>query len=225
MLLIYVLFELDFGGKIIMSGQVDLENKLVPIEYIAELAIDDSILLQELLEGIVPQTQKSARRENCSQTLMFMAETWPEILLPHWDYFAQLVKSNNGSSKYVAIYVLASLTKTAPDKFSPFFTDYFNLLDDESVMVASHAARNSAKIAQACPALQTEIINQLLKIDQTHHDPNRLSLVKAYIIEVLDILFPYTSNQLEIIEFIKAQTNCPSPKTVKSAKAFLKKYT
>jgi hypothetical protein len=207
-----------------MSAKVDLENKLITPDHIAELALDDASLLQELLAGVAPQSQKSARRENCSQALMFMAETWPEPLLPHWDYFVQLFKSSNGFSKYVAIYVIASLSKAAPERFSSSFEDYFALLNDESVMVASHAALNSAKIAQACQPLQPEIIRRLLQIDQTNHDPNHLGLVKAYIVEALDALYPTASNQAEIMDFIKIQIECPSPKTVKLAKAFLKKW-
>ena len=154
---------------------------------------------------------------------MFMAETWPEILLPHWERFIELFKSNNGSSKYVAIYVIASLTKAKPDLFEKDFENYFALLDDESVMVASHAALNAAKIARACPNLYPAIIDRLLHIDQTHHDAGHLGLVKAYVIETLEILFTDAQNQPEIIGFVRAQLNCPSPKTVKLARAFLKK--
>lgn len=208
-----------------MAAQVDLVNKLVPPDRIAEMALDEPALLQELIAGVAPTSQKSARRENCSQALMFMAETWPEPLLPHWDYFVQLFKSSNGFSKYVAIYVIASLTKAAPERFTSSLEEYFMLLNDESVMVASHVALNTAKIAKACPTLQPEIIRRLLQIDQTNHDLNHLSLIKAYIVETLDVLYPTTSNQEEIMEFIKAQIGCQSPKAVKLAKAFIKKHS
>lgn len=208
-----------------MAAKIDLDNKLVTPDIIAESALDDPALLRDLLAGVAPQSQKSARRENCSQALMIMAETWPEPLLPHWDYFVQLFKSSNGSSKYVAIYVITSLTKAAPEQFNSTLEDYFSLLNDESVMVASHAALNAGKIAQVCPTLQSEIIRRLLQIDQTEHDPNHLGLVKAYVIEALDVLYSKSANQAEIMEFIKSQIDCPSPKTIKLAKAFIKKYS
>lgn len=207
-----------------MAANVDLENKLVTPDRIAEMALDDPELLQELLTGVAPQTQKSARRENCSQALMFMAETWPEALLPHWDTFFGLLKSNNGSSKYVAVYVIASLTKAEKyGNFEKYFDSYFAALDDESVMVASHTAFNAAKIGKSYPELQTSIIRRMLQINSTHHTTNHLALVKAYIIESLDSLYETASNQPEILDFVKAQLQSESPKTVKLAKAFIKK--
>ncbi|PKN98497.1 MAG: hypothetical protein CVU42_11790 [Chloroflexi bacterium HGW-Chloroflexi-4] len=208
-----------------MSNLINLENKFISPDRIAEMAIDNPALLNELLAGISPQSQKSTRRENSSQAMMFMAETWPEILVPHWDYFVSLFNSPNGFSKYVAIYVIASLTKIAPEKFVANTEVYFSLLDDDSVMVASHAALNAAKIAQNCPSHQTEIIQRLLGVDNTHHDPNHLGLLKAYVIEALNALYPNTANQKEILNFVKAQIDSSSPKTGKMAKAFLKKYT
>lgn len=208
-----------------MSAKVDLDNKLVTPDRIAEMALDDAELFQELLNGIAPQTQKSARRENCSQALMFLAETWPEVLLSHWDYFFELLESNNGSSKYVAVYVIASLTKAEQSsKFESYFDRYFAVLDDESVMVASHAALNATKIGKSCPNLQTRIVHELLNIDHSHHTPNHLALVKAYIIESLDSLYGSANNQPEIMDFVKMQLYCESPKTVKLAKAFIKKW-
>ena len=180
---------------------INLENKLISPDRIAEMALDDPTLLQELLSGVSPQSQKSARRENCSQALMFLAETWPEPLLPYWDYFIQLSKSSNGFSKYVAIYVIASLTKASPERFTSSLEDYFVLLDDESVMVASHTALNAAKIAQACLPLQSEIIHRLLLVDQTHHDQGHLGLIKAYVIEALDAIYSTATNQSEITDF------------------------
>lgn len=208
-----------------MTIFINLDTKQISPDQIAENAIDNPELLQDLLNGIGPQTQKSARRENCSQALIYMAETWPEVLLPHWDFFIDLFSTNNGFSKYVAIYVIASLVKADPSgRFEKNLDDYFKLLNDESVMVASHAALNSAKIALACPALQSEITNRLLIIDQTHHDSGHLALVKAYAIESLDALYASSELKPEIQAFVTAQLQCESPKTRKLAKAFQAKW-
>ena len=207
-----------------MQNFIDLDNKKVTPQEIAEIAIDDAGLLQDLLNGVTPQTQKSARRENCSQALMVMAETWPEALMPYWDHFILLFKSDDGSSKYVAVYVIASLTQTNPGMFEGYFDDYFTLLDDPSVMVASHTALNAARIALSAPALQDPVTRRLLEIDNGTQEPGRKALVKAYVIEALDKIYPTSPLQSEILAFVKAQHTCPSAKTQKLAKEFLKKW-
>lgn len=208
-----------------MQGNINLESKLTHPEQLAESALDDPSLLKELLDGIAPQHQKSTRRENCSQALMFMAETWPQILLPHWDYFVKLMSGQNGFSKYVAIYVIASLVKEdKTSKFKQSWNNYRSLLDDESVMVASHAALNAAKIAKIRPDMREDIIMALLKIDETHHEAGHLGLIKAYIIEGLDLLYEQSTKKSEILSFVRAQMQAPSTKAVKNAKAFLKKW-
>lgn len=207
-----------------MAVSVDLNNKLITPNQIAEMAVDDQQLLEELLKGISPQTQKSARRENCSQAILCMAETWPEMLIPHWDYFCELFKCSNGSSKYVAVYVIASLSKAdKDDRLAGSLDSFLALLDDESVMVASHTALNAGKIALEKPQYREVIIQQLLQVDQTHHDESHLSLLKAYVIDALDVVYESSTSQTKIMEFIKQQFDSTSPKTRKLAKAFVKK--
>ncbi len=208
-----------------MTEIVDLTRKTIQPDRIAELALDDEILLQALLAGISPETRKAPLRENSSQALMYMAETWPEVLLPHWAYFVGLLKSDNGFSKYAAIYILTSLARLSDQRlFERTFNLYYDLLDDESVMVASHAARNSGRLVKAHPAWQAKITQRLLAIGQTHFDARRQDLIKAYIIEALDEYMDVAQPKAKILAFVKQQVDCTSPKTRKLAKAFLQKW-
>jgi hypothetical protein len=208
-----------------MSFDLNLTTQRIPPEKLAEAALEDDALMHELLDGVSAQAQKEAKRQNCSKALMFMAETWPEALLPHWDYFVTLLKCSNGYSKYVAVYVITSLSKVDhTGRFEEIFDDYFALLGDESVMVAAHAAGCAGRLALAKPNLQAEIVHRLLQIDKLPVDPGRRGLVKAYIIEALDLVFESSSNKAEILEFVRQQLENESAKTRKLAKAFIKKW-
>jgi hypothetical protein len=203
----------------------DLNNKLIQPDRLAELALDDEKLLSDLLDGVSPARKKSALRETSSKALMYMAEVWPEMLLPHWDYFLDLLKSDNGFSKYVAVYVIASLALVDTDgRFERSLDAFYRALDDESVMIASHLALVSGKIARARPDLREEITRRLLKVDETHFDESRQALVKAYIIEAFEQYFEVSTSKSEIIDFVRLQIECASPKTRKLAKAFLEKW-
>lgn len=208
-----------------MSPTPDLAQKSTRPELLAEMALDDAELLQKLLQGVSPGARKMVLRENCSKALRLMAEQWPETLLPHWDYFIGLLKSDNGFSKMVAIYVIASLVSL--DKkglFAKDFNVFYGLLDDESVMVASHAAGVSGRIAKAKPALQSKITKWMLEIEKTHFEPSRQDLVKSYIIEAFDQYFDDAKDKTKILAFVKRQVDCSSPRTRKLSKEFLKKW-
>ena len=208
-----------------MTETLDLNKKTTRPDRIAELALEDEALLQALLAGISPEAKKAPVRENSSQALMYMAETWPEVLLPHWAYFAGLLKSDNGFSKYAAIYILTSLVRIDDQgRFEKTSNSYYSLLDDESVMVASHAAKNSSRVAKAKPALQTKITQRLLAIGKTHFDASRQDLIKGYIVEALDGYMEEAREKAKILAFVKEQLDCQSPKTRKLAKAFLQKW-
>jgi hypothetical protein len=110
--------------------------------------------------------------------------------IPKWDYFQDMLMSSNNYHKYIAIYLLASLTKVDVDnKFESIFEDYYGILAWEKVMNASHVAANSPKIARNKPHLQSQIIDKLLNID-TIHQGKQKELVKAYSIEALQKIYP-----------------------------------
>ena len=184
--------------------------------------------LQDLLDGISPQTQKSVSRESSSKAVLYLSEQYPEVLLPHWPYFVRLLKSDNGFSKYVAVHVIANLVTAGDEgRFEKSFNAFYKLLDDESVMVASHVAGVSGQIAQAKPRLRFKITRRLLGINQTHFPSERQALIISYAIPSLDEYFAEVSarEQEHILAFVQQQIDCASPKTRKLAKDFVKKWT
>jgi hypothetical protein len=208
-----------------MTPIPDLTKKSTHPDMLAEKALDDPELLRALLQGISPGEKKQALRENCSQAILHMAAQWPGMLLPHWDYFIGLLKSDNGFSKYVAIHVIVLLVPLDnKGLFEKAFNIFYGLLDDESVMVASHAAGVSGSIAKAKPALQTKITKRLLDIEKNHFEPGRQDLIKSYIIEAFGQYIEGSKDKTRIIEFVRQQLDASSPKTRKLAKEFLKKW-
>ena len=146
-------------------------------------------------------------------------------MFPQWDYFVELLKSDNSFSQYPAVHIIAALVEADEEgRFDAIFDTYYSLLDDESVMIAGHVAGVSEKIARAKPRLRARITEKLLGIDATHFEQERKDLIKAYAIESFDAYFEEAENREEIIAFVKAQLNCASPKTKKMAKKFLKKW-
>jgi hypothetical protein len=199
-----------------------IEGKNVKPEALAESALTDERVLQQLLDGVL--SKRDAVRQNSFQALKLISEKYPERLYGKWDFFANMLGKGNSFHKYIAIYIITNLTAAdAENKFEKLFDTYFGLLGDESVIPAAHAAANAGKIALAKPALQKSITDRLLDIDnvlQRHKD-----LVKASAVDAFDAYFDKSTDQARIIEFVRAQLNCESPKSRKKAKDFLKKWS
>jgi hypothetical protein len=190
-------------------------------ELAAEIALKDEKTLQELLDGVLSKNDKV--RQRSFQALNFLSEKHPERIYGKWNFFADLIRKGNSFHKYIAIWIIANLTKAdTENKFEKLFDEYYGLLGDKSVIPAAHVAAKSGIIALAKPKLEAEITNRLLDIDNTvqrHKD-----LVKASAIEAFNTYFEKSKDQAKIIGFVKAQLDCESPKTRKKAKEFLEKW-
>jgi hypothetical protein len=190
-------------------SKYDLNKKDADIHGLAEKTLSDEELIKELMDGIL--SKDNTIRSNSFKTLLLISKDKPEFLYPKWDYFQDMLHSSNNYHKYIAIYLLASLTSAdEDDKFESIFEDYYGILAGDKVMNASHVAANSPQIASNKPELQPQIIDRLLNID-TIHQGKQKELVKAYAIEALQKIYPDAVDKDRIVNFVKAQQK--SPKT------------
>jgi len=200
--------------------KINLNNKNLDIVNVANKALKDKEILLELLEGILSKNETI--RSNSFKVLMLLSDKHPLVLYSEWDYFVEMLDSDNAFFKFMAVQLIANLTKIDKEnKFRKIFGKYYNLLND-SVIVAGHITANSGKIARAKPELRSKITNKLLNIDKTKQ--KHKDLIKAGAIESFNEYFKEFNEKEKIIEFVKKQLNCESPKTRKTAKNFLKKW-
>ncbi|MBN2181200.1 MAG: hypothetical protein JW715_04740 [Sedimentisphaerales bacterium] len=201
---------------------LELNKKEIDIKAAAKKAIKDDKLLAELLENLWSKNENI--RYNSHKILFFITEENPQKLYPKWDYLVEFLDSDNTYHKLSAVHLLANLTKVdKKNKFDKIFKKFYGLLEDKSFITAAYVCGASGKIAKAKPKLQTKITNRLLSIDKTHHQQERKDLIKAYIFEAFEQYFDQAKNKKKIIEFVRRQMDCQSPKTKKAAKEFLKR--
>lgn len=202
----------------------DLEKKDVDIERVAQTARKDKKFLSELIGNL--KSKKETVRFNSSKALNLLSQQNPDVLYPLWDFFVDLIEGENTYWKCSGIPIIANLTRVDEErKFEKMFERYFGLMDDKkSFIPAAYLARSSAVIVKAKPNLEAKITRELMKIDETHHDPQRRDLVKSYIIGAFDEYFEQAKDKKKIIEFVRIQLESDSPKTRKTARRFLKKW-
>ena len=201
---------------------VNLNNKNIDIKAVAKKALKGDKLLAELLENLWSKNENI--RYNSHKVLFFITEQHPQRLYPHWDKLVEFLDSDNTYHKLSAVHLLANLTRIdSKNKFEKIFEKYYGLLDDKSFITAAYVCSASGKIAKAKPKLQAKITNRLLNIDKTHHQQERKDLVKAAIIEAFQEYYEHVKNKKRIVDFVRKQLDCQSPKTKKAAKEFLKR--
>jgi hypothetical protein len=202
----------------------NLNDKNIDIEAVANKAQEDDKLLAKLLDNL--RTKNETIRYNSHKVLFSISEQRPKVLYPKWDFFTDLLDSDNTYHKLSAVQLLANLTKADKDnKFEKIFDKYYGLLDDKSFITAAYVSAASGMIAKAKPKLQTKITNRLLNIDKTHHTQERIDLAKASVIEAFEEYFDQSKSEKRIVDFVRKQLNCQSPKTRKAAKDFFKRFT
>ena len=205
-----------------MSVLTDISKKNVNVKSIAKKALKNEDVLSELLDGIL--SKEDTIRYNSFKTLLLLSEDHPELLYPHWDYFQDLLSSDNSYQKLIAIHLIAILTRIdTENKFEKIFDDYYDILKGERTMTAGHLAATSGKIAKAKPKLQSKITNKLLNIDKIHRGKQK-ELIKGYAIEAFNEYFEEANDKKKIMDFVKGQLESKSPKTKTKAKEFLKKW-
>ena len=193
-------------------------------EKIVKNVLKEKSYLSNIMQGVIAKDD-SERYPNAI-AVEILSEKDPEILYPQWDFFADLLKSNNAFHRSIAVSTISNLTLIDSDeKFETLFDEYFRLLDDKSVIVTRKLAIHVWKIFKAKPSLRIKIKNKLLSIDDTHHTASRKDLVKGDIIESLSEFFVDIEDKKEIIKFVRNQLSSSSPSTVKKATNFLSKWT
>ena len=201
----------------------EMNNKEVDIETVAEKASANRELLSEILDGLT--SKEETLRYNCHKVVMHISETNSRLLYREWDFFLELLSSDNSYRKMSAVQLIANLTKVdTENRFEQIVDKYYGLLDDKSMIVAIYVASNSGGIVRSKPQLEREITNKLLDIDRTHHPEGRKPLIKAGAIEAFDKYFTEATDKERIIAFVKEQQDCDSPKTRKIAQDFLRKW-
>ncbi len=202
-----------------IMSKYDFDEKNIDVEGLAQDAITNEELFQELLRGA--RSKDDTTRQNSFKSLQIIAEANPQFLYSEWDYFQEMLSSPNNYHKFIAIYILASLTSVDDNKkFDEIFDDYFGILAGDKAMTASHVALNSSVIVRNKPELRSRIIDILMSIDDIHQGKQK-ELIKAYAIEVLMKIHPDVDDRGEIEEFVRTQLESKSPKTRNMAQCFL----
>jgi hypothetical protein len=194
-------------------------------EDLAERARRDSVLLATVFEGMSSSDPKL--RFKSAKILNVMSQKEPGKLYPKIDFFINLLDSDNSIVKWNAIDVVANLASTDVEgRFEEILGKFYGLLQEGSLITASHVVANSWKIVDAKPELENRITEQLLKIEKTKLPTEECrNILIGHAILCFDKYFDRIQNKDEVITFVKGQMNNSRNATKAKAEKFLKKHS
>jgi hypothetical protein len=201
----------------LIHQKADISNE------IAQIIIDEPKLLKVVFKGVFALTARIKFRS--AKILKIISLKDPELLIPHWDFFVDLLDTDNSIILWNDLDVIANLTAADQENmFDDIFQIYYQFLEDESMVTAAHVVDNSAKIAKNRPELQTKITKKLLMVGEIPRDGECQDILSGKAILVFDKYFSSIDNKEEVISFTKKQSTSQRNATKVKAEKFLKKH-
>jgi truncated hemoglobin YjbI len=200
----------------------ELENKDITPNMFAKKIIENPDLIYQYLDGLVSKNE--TYRYNCFKVLYIISENKPNLLYPHWNFFANHLRSDNNYHKMSAVLIIANLASVdTENRFEDVFDEFFENLKSKKTIVPIYIVKSSGKIVNHKPDFEGKITDLLLNIENIHLG-KQIELVKSAVIESFSEFYENADKKDEILRFVKNQIDSDSPKTRKCAKEFLIKY-
>ncbi len=197
-------------------------RKKVDVTETARRAAQSPTLLSLLLKNT--RSKNETLRYNCYRILLEVSTTEPQALAAEWDALTGMLDSTNNYFRYQAAYLIANIAASDPGgRFAGVEDRYFRLIEDESIMIASHAALNAGKIARSRPELRERITGILLRAAGRAGERKNGELLHASIIEAFGC-FEGSPAREAVTAYVKGQGGSTSPKTRKAARDFLRDH-
>jgi len=219
----------SIGNEALFMEKIDILGKLgkkeIEAEDVAKNAIKDPSLLPEIFNGV--SSTKARIRYGCAKILRIISEENPEKLYPRIDFFIELLDSDKRILKWIALYIIANLTKVdVKNRFDDIFDKYYGLLNAEYMVTVANVVGNSGKIARAKPHLSQKITSELLKLEnltiKSHLTQECKNILLGHAISAFDMYFDQIENKDEVISFVRRQLNNTRNATKVKAEKFLK---
>jgi hypothetical protein len=192
-------------------------------EQIAAKVINQPELLSETFEGL--NSDEANIKYGCDKILRLISEKAPELLYPHFDFFANNLNSENTFLKWGAIHILANLAAVdAENKFERIFDKYFAPIPGPVLITAANVIKGAAKIALAKPHLAERIAQTLLQVEKAKYQNAACrNIALGQVIKTAGQFFDQIKDKEPVVKLIRRQLKNSRNATKKVAEKFLRK--
>jgi hypothetical protein len=175
---------------------------------------------------------KAKIKYNCAKQAIEISRISPGELYPDFNFFSELLKSENNILKWTAIKVIGNLSKVDDekkiDRILPFIITF---LSNKSMITAANTIGALSEIAINRSEFLDEIITSLLQVEKTSYynkgeiSPECRNVAIGHVIKAFQNLDKKIYYRKDVYEFLKRQTLNTRPKVKKLAEKLLSKFT
>lgn len=181
-------------------------------------------LLPEIIEGL--SADKARTKYGCAKVLRLLSEKKPEVLYPCFDFFVDLLDSDNSFIKWDAIHVLGNLAAVdSENRFEKVYNRYFAPIPGPVLITAANVIGGAARIALAKPTLTERVTKEILKVEKARYQTDECrNVALGQVIDSFDRFYNQIENREPVIALVRRQLNNTRNSTRKKAEKFLKKH-
>jgi hypothetical protein len=179
-------------------------------------------LIDEVLAGV--GAKQAGVKFGASKALRILSERAPEVLYPHFDFFATMLGHENHILKWNATLTLANLARVDREtKIEAILDRYLDLISGPNMITAANAMRGAAIIGAAKPHLVTRIVPRIMRVERAEYaKPECRNVAIGHALCALAELADLLPDRRLVRLFAARQLGNPRAATSRKARQFLK---
>jgi hypothetical protein len=180
-------------------------------------------LIAEVLAGV--GARRAGVRFGASKALRILSERVPELIYPHFDFFAAMLSHDNHILQWNAILTLANLARADREgKIEAILDRYLDLISGPNMISAANAMRGAAIIGVAQPHLVKRIVSRIMRAERAEYaTPECRNVAIGHALKALDELVDLLPDRRAVRLFAARQLGNRRPATSAKARKFLKR--
>jgi hypothetical protein len=179
-------------------------------------------LIAGVLEGI--GAKRAGVRLGASKALRILSERVPELLYPHFDFFAAMLGHDNHILQWNATITLANMARVDREgKIESVLNRYLDLIAGSNMITAANAMRGAAIIGAAKPHLVKRIVPRIMRVERAEYaTPECRNVAIGHALLALEELVRLLPDRRGVRLFAARQLGNPRAATSAKARRFLK---
>ena len=203
------------------SARPERSKRGTPVAPLADAVARNHELIAEVLAGV--GAKRAGVRLGASKALRILSERMPELLYPHFDFFAALLAHDNHILKWNATLTLANLARVDNEgKIEAILKRYLAPITGSSMITAANAMRGAAIIGAAKPHLVKRIVTWIMRVEHAEYaTPECRNVAIGHALRAIEALAKLLPDQRAVRLFASRQLGNPRAATSAKARKFL----